>query len=130
MKKEQVFSRRNFILNTGKAGLGLVLATPALASLANDTKTTNIGNSDIGWQQSPLGYAYKTLEPTIDATTMEIHYSKHAATYAKSLAEAVKAEQVNTGSTSIEELLRNISKYSAKMRNNAGGHYNHELLWK
>ena len=27
MSKEQVFSRRNFILNTGKAGLGLVLAT-------------------------------------------------------------------------------------------------------
>jgi Fe-Mn family superoxide dismutase len=24
----------------------------------------------------------------------------------------------------------NISKYSTKMRNNAGGHYNHELFWK
>jgi superoxide dismutase, Fe-Mn family len=132
MKKEQVFSRRNFIMNTGKAGLGFVLATPALASLAHDNKPVSIegGNSDIGWQQSPLGYAYKALEPAIDATTMEIHYSKHAATYAKSLAEAVKEEQVNTGSTSIEDLLKTISKYSPKMRNNAGGHYNHELFWK
>jgi Fe-Mn family superoxide dismutase len=129
MKKEHVFSRRNFLLNTGKAGLGCVLAMPALASLANDDKPVTIkgGAGDIGW---PLGYAYQALEPAIDATTMEIHYSKHAATYAKSLAEAVKDEQVNTGSTSIEDLLKNISKYSAKMRNNAGGHYNHELFWK
>jgi superoxide dismutase, Fe-Mn family len=132
MKNEQLFSRRNFIINTGKAGLGCALATPALASLAGNNKpiTINSGNSDIGWQQSPLGYAYKAIEPAIDATTMEIHYTKHAATYAKSLAEAVKDEQVNTNSTSIEELLKNISKYSAKMRNNAGGHYNHELFWK
>ena len=132
MSKEQVFSRRNFILNTGKAGLGLVLATPTLTSLANGSKVITIkgGNSDIGWQQSPLGYAYKAMEPAIDATTMEIHYTKHAATYAKSLAEAVKEEQVNTGSTSLEELLKNISKYSTKMRNNGGGHYNHEMFWK
>jgi Fe-Mn family superoxide dismutase len=61
---------------------------------------------------------------------MEIHYSKHAATYAKNLAEAVKAEQVNTASMQMEQLLQNISKYSVKMRNNAGGHYNHELFWK
>jgi Fe-Mn family superoxide dismutase len=27
-------------------------------------------------------------------------------------------------------ILNNISKYSAKVRNNAGGHYNHELFWQ
>jgi superoxide dismutase, Fe-Mn family len=30
----------------------------------------------------------------------------------------------------LEEVLRRISKYSATMRNNGGGHYNHELFWK
>ncbi|ANH83735.1 superoxide dismutase [Niabella ginsenosidivorans] len=83
----------------------------------------------IGWVQQPLGYSYNALEPVIDAQTMEIHYTKHAAAYAKNLAEAVKEEGISTG-ISVESVLARISKYSAKMRNNAGGHYNHELFWK
>ena len=125
-------SRRNFISNTGKAGLATLLTMPALASLAGENNKPAIpgDNNDIGWSQQPLGYAYNAIEPAVDAMTMEIHYSKHAATYAKNLAEAVKAEQVNTASMQIQQLLQNISKYSIKMRNNAGGHYNHELFWK
>lgn len=132
MKNENIFSRRRFLMNTGKAGLGCVLAMPALASLAAENDKVNFAGdiNDIGWQQTPLGYSYKALEPAIDALTMEIHYTKHAAGYTKNLAEAVKAEKVNTASTSIEQLLQNISKYTDKMRNNAGGHYNHELFWK
>jgi Fe-Mn family superoxide dismutase len=61
---------------------------------------------------------------------MEIHYTKHAAAYAKNLAEAVDAEKVDTSKLSLEELLASISKYSTKMRNNAGGHYNHSLFWE
>jgi superoxide dismutase, Fe-Mn family len=30
----------------------------------------------------------------------------------------------------LEDVLQRISKYSPKMRNNGGGHYNHELFWK
>ncbi|MDQ6814694.1 MAG: superoxide dismutase [Bacteroidota bacterium] len=90
-----------------------------------------VGNiAPIPYTQQPLPYNYTALEPSIDATTMEIHYSKHAATYAKNLAEATAAEGVNTVNTSLETLLGNISKYTPKMRNNAGGHYNHELFWK
>lgn len=132
MNTRNALSRRNFICNTGKAGLATLLTMPALASLAGgNPKATIAGdNNDIGWTQQPLGFAYNAIEPAIDAMTMEIHYTKHAATYAKSLAEAVAAEQVNTSAMSIQQLLQNISKYSVKMRNNAGGHYNHELFWK
>jgi Fe-Mn family superoxide dismutase len=81
------------------------------------------------FQQQALPYAYNALEPFIDALTMEIHYTKHAATYAKNVADACTAEKVNTDTTSLRKLLANISIYSAKMRNNAGGHFNHSYFW-
>ena len=60
---------------------------------------------------------------------MEIHYTKHAASYAANLQDAAKAEGVDHEKT----IGRNIAthfKILTKMRNNAGGHYNHELFWK
>ena len=37
-----------------------------------------------------LGYAYDALEPHIDARTMEIHHSKHHATYVAGLNGALE----------------------------------------
>jgi Fe-Mn family superoxide dismutase len=59
---------------------------------------------------------------------MEIHYSKHAAAYASNLRDAAKEEGVDPAQP-LEQVLASISKYSTKMRNNGGGHYNHELFW-
>ncbi|GEO11043.1 superoxide dismutase [Segetibacter aerophilus] len=131
MKKEQL-SRRSFIEQAGKAGVALSLSTTVLPSVfsCNAAHAMVKNLPPIPYTQQPLPYSYSALEPSIDATTMEIHYSKHAATYAKNLAEATAAEGVNPANTSLENLLGNISKYTPKMRNNAGGHYNHELFWK
>lgn len=77
--------------------------------------------------QKPLPYAYNALEPYVDAQTMEIHFSKHHAGYVKNLNAAVvgtKAEKMN-----LQEILANVSQFSTAIRNNAGGHYNHELFW-
>jgi superoxide dismutase, Fe-Mn family len=41
--------------------------------------------------------------------------------------DAIAAEAVSPGS--LDALLANISRYSPKLRNNAGGHYNHESFW-
>src|SRR6185295_3805035 len=38
-----------------------------------------------------LPYAYNALEPTIDAQTMEIHHSKHHATYVNNLNAALES---------------------------------------
>ncbi len=120
-------SRRAFIKTTGKAGVAAGIALTVLPSIAEAGFSSFAGSP---FAQQPLPYDYKGLEPVIDALTMEIHYSKHAATYTKNLADACAAEKFDTNNSSIESLLQNISKFSPKMRNNGGGHYNHELFWQ
>jgi Fe-Mn family superoxide dismutase len=123
-------SRRSFIKNAGFAGIGVVAAGSILEACTSTKKA--IGGATpfkTGFAQQPLPYAYNALEPWIDAQTMDIHYNKHAAAYSKNLGEAAQAEGVNMASP-LEEVLAKVSKYSAKMRNNAGGHYNHEMFWK
>jgi superoxide dismutase, Fe-Mn family len=120
-------SRRDFVKNTGKASLGLWIGASFLSSCSTaKVKSTSYRT---GFQQEPLPYSYSALSEAIDTQTMEIHYSKHAASYATNLQDAARNENVNTAEP-LENLLQRISKYSAKMRNNGGGHYNHELFWK
>ena len=119
-------NRRQFITTSGKAGIALA-AMPLMAKINSPSSTFMAANE---YAQQPLNYGYAALEPFIDAMTMEIHYTKHAATYAINLADACIAEKVDPTTTSLPELLKNISHYSPKMRNNAGGHYNHELFWQ
>ncbi len=126
-------TRRSFIGNSAKAGIASLLIAPSLHSIANTIPAEVTGplsnRFKTGFDQQPLAYAYNALEPYVDAQTMDIHYNKHAGTYSKNLKEAALAEKVET-SKSVEDILASISKYSSKMRNNAGGHFNHELFWK
>ncbi len=128
---ERGTSRRQFLGDTAKAGLALT----SLAALPSYLSAESLSGHDAsfpgetGYSQEPLPYAYNALEPAIDAQTMEIHYTKHAAAYTKNLNEAAAAEKIDT-SKPLEDVLKKVSKYSAKLRNNAGGHYNHELFWK
>ena len=117
-------SRRQFIKQTGKASIAMA-SMPLMHTLG----VLSI-NQEINFQQIPLPYAYNALEPFIDAMTMEIHHTKHAAGYTKNLNDACVVEKVDVKTTSINSLLASISKYSTKMRNNAGGHFNHELFWQ
>src|SRR5450432_186565 len=120
-------NRRKFIAASAKTGIAL-----GAASFVSDNLFASVNKSFAPYttfDQTPLPYAYNALEPVIDAMTMEIHYSKHAAAYAKNVKEAAAAEGVDI-SKPIEDVLAKVSKYTPKMRNNAGGHYNHELFWK
>lgn len=127
-------SRRAFISQSAKAGMMLTAGSMAGSSLlAATAKNTNAASATglmyTGFVQAPLAYDYGALEPNIDAKTMEIHYTKHAATYLTNLKDAAAAEKVDV-SKPVEDILKNISKFTPKMRNNAGGHFNHELFWK
>lgn len=128
----QPISRRRFLDQSAKTTAALSLAGIAGADVMAGCSTAKVISSAplvTGFDQTPLPYAYTALEAAIDALTMEIHYSKHASAYAKNAKDAAAAEKVDTNKP-IEDVLASISKYSAKMRNNAGGHYNHELFWK
>lgn len=74
-----------------------------------------------------LPYAYDALEPHIDARTMEIHHSKHHAAYTNNLNAAIAGTDME-GKT-IENILINLDKSNAAVRNNGGGFYNHNLFW-
>jgi Fe-Mn family superoxide dismutase len=74
-----------------------------------------------------LSYDFSALEPHIDAKTMEIHHGKHHQAYVGKLNDAVAGTELE--GQSIEELMSNVSKHSAAVRNNGGGHFNHTLFW-
>lgn len=129
----QSSSRRRFLGTSAKAGLAAIITYPTIISVlescSSSKKVAVTPAIKTGFDQQPLPYAYAALEPWIDAQTMDIHYNKHAAAYTKNVKEAATAEGVDM-TKPLENVLADISKYSAKMRNNAGGHYNHELFWK
>ena len=79
-----------------------------------------------------LGYDYNSLEPHIDAKTMEIHHSKHHAGYVAKLNAAIEGTDLGSQSVcvliaSIDDVPENIQ---GAIRNNGGGHCNHSLFWK
>jgi Fe-Mn family superoxide dismutase len=74
-----------------------------------------------------LPYDYDALEPYIDATTMEIHYSRHHRAYYNNFLSAVKGTEMEK--MAIEDIFANISTYPQAVRNNGGGYYNHTLFW-
>ncbi|PIQ09277.1 MAG: superoxide dismutase [Ignavibacteriales bacterium CG18_big_fil_WC_8_21_14_2_50_31_20] len=74
-----------------------------------------------------LTYGYDALEPYIDATTMEIHFSKHHAAYVNNLNNAIAGTELEA--KSLDELLANAGMLPTAVRNNGGGHFNHSLFW-
>ena len=78
-------------------------------------------------KQLPLPYAYNALEPSVDAKTMEIHYSKHHAAYTKNMNDATTGPEY--ASKTLFQLFTEIEKYPVLVKNNGGGFYNHLLFW-
>jgi len=79
-----------------------------------------------------LPYAFDALEPFIDARTMEIHHDRHHAGYVRNLIKALEAHP-ELQTMPLEEVLGQLSSVPedvrTTVRNNGGGHYNHQLFW-
>ena len=113
-------NKRTF-LKTGLLGVGGLIVSPLIS------KAGNFNFEGSYFKLSPLPYAYNALEPHIDARTMEIPHSRHHAAYVNNLNNALEG----TGEErSLESIMKSVSSYSMAVRNNGGGHYNHELFWE
>jgi len=95
-------------------------------------------SADVSRQTYPfslpdLPYAYEALEPHIDAATMRIHHREHHATYVKKLNEALSKDP-ELHRLTLAQLLADAGKLPdairAAVKNNGGGHLNHDLFWK
>ena len=75
-----------------------------------------------------LPYSYSALKQFVDPETMNIHYNKHYKGYVKKLNDALSKK--NYKDVDLEDIIKSISKYDTKVRNNAGGAFNHALFWK
>ncbi|MCS6979012.1 MAG: superoxide dismutase [Flavobacteriales bacterium] len=82
----------------------------------------------MSFQLPSLPYAYDALEPHIDALTMEIHYSRHHQAYVTNLNNALPGSGAE--GLSLDDICRQVSRFSAAIRNNGGGHWNHSLFWE
>jgi len=118
--------RRNFIFSIGTIPLvaGLEPLTKSLEKISNQTRRRSLMGK---FELPKLPYEYDALEPYIDKTTMEIHYTKHHNGYVTNLNNAVAGTDME--GKSLEELLKKVSGLPTAVRNNGGGHYNHSLFW-
>ena len=72
-----------------------------------------------------LNYAYDSLEPYIDAKTMELHHSKHHQGYVNGLNTAHKKikESIDNGDFSL------IKHWDRELAYYGGGHFLHSIFW-
>ena len=80
-----------------------------------------------------LSYSVDSMEPHIDARTMEIHHGKHHQTYINNLNAALEGNTA-LAEKPVNELIADLSQIPegirGAVRNNGGGHSNHTFFWE
>lgn len=121
LKKGMFFS----IAGLTGLNLGLTTLTSKASALHNHLSYDDLKPP---FSLTKLPYAYDSMEPIIDRKTMEIHHQRHHMAYVNNLNNALK--ESGGRNKSLQELMREVSKYGDAVRDNGGGHYNHDLFWK
>ena len=90
-------------------------------------------NQTYPFELPALEYDHDALEPVIDAETMKLHHGKHHQAYVDNLNKAV-GEHPDLQNKTLAELLASLDSAPeaarGAIRNNGGGHANHQLFWK
>lgn len=85
--------------------------------------------ADIGsFQLAQLPYSYDAFEPEFDAKTIELHYARHYLSYTNNLNKTLKDTPIEK--FRIEEIISSLDMNNIALRENAGGYYNHTLLFE
>ena len=86
----------------------------------------------MAFTQEALPYGYNDLAPHLDASVIEIHYTKHHAGYVSKLNAALEGTALLD--TDLETLVADLTVVPeakrAAVKKLAGQHYNHDLYWK
>ncbi len=130
-------------MNTNTPGSASLSRREALKIIGTTVAATGLGlgaasaaegaPAALGWELPALGYAYDALEPHIDARTMEIHHTKHHQAYITNAKNLLK-DHPDLLARGPEALVRDLAgvpeSIRTGIRNNAGGHVNHDFFWK
>jgi Fe-Mn family superoxide dismutase len=125
--------RRKFIFGAAAAS-GLVL--PSFRSLAQAPAAPAApvpAPPPAPFSLPALGYPYEALEPFIDTATMRVHHSGHHAAFIANL-NGLAAQWDALRPSLVEPILESLNDVPAAIRmgvrNNLGGHWNHDFFWK
>lgn len=129
--------RRKFLVSTGLAGAGYLgagsVGSDLLLAEAEFKSQSDREEQHVPFTLAPLPYSFDSLEPYIDARTMEIHHDKHQGAYVTNLNKALDGQAALQGK-SLDDLLKNLDavpeNIRTAVRNNAGGDWNHSLFWQ
>jgi Fe-Mn family superoxide dismutase len=122
MNPNSALDRRQFI-KLGTLAAGAATLAPGIASAQTPKQSL-----------PELPYGYDALAPHIDAMTMEIHHSKHHAAYIANFNKATESATAPLPG-SLETLMKELPSVAdaglrTTLRNNGGGHWNHDFFWK
>jgi Fe-Mn family superoxide dismutase len=125
--KKRTFLKTGLVLGLGAA------FSPVAQAFGGEPEKSNLLPTKRNmppFELPPLPYGYNALEPLVDTLTMQVHHDKHHAAYVNNLNAAL--EDSTMKGMVIEDILRGVDKDAKvqKLRNNAGGHYNHNLFWQ
>lgn len=104
------------------------------ALLSGSLVAPQFARAEAPYALADLPFAADALEPHIDAMTMEIHHGKHHAGYVAKLNSALEGDS-QLAAKSLNDLLGSLPAVADEgkrtaIRNNGGGHWNHDFFWK
>jgi superoxide dismutase, Fe-Mn family len=111
------------------AATGIVAAAAAPRLVFAQSQMAPVGP----FKLDPLPYPANSLEPHVDAKTMEIHHGRHHQAYVTNVNNFAK-DNPQIAEKPIPEVLANLNDVPEAIRtgvrNNLGGHANHTMFWQ